>query len=74
MALQFGCRINALPQTVFFWRFCPLGIDDMQFGFVPGRGTTNVFFILCQLLVCQQRIAKSILHFFIWKILAAVLW
>ena len=24
-------------------------IDEMQFGFVPGRGTTDAIFIVCQL-------------------------
>jgi len=62
-----GAELTHSLRLFFFWRFCPLGIDDMQFGFVPGRGTTNVFFILCQLLVCQQRIVKSILHFFLYE-------
>ena len=26
-----------------------VNIDDMQFGFVPGRGTIDVIFIFCQL-------------------------
>ena len=26
-----------------------VSIDEMQFGFVPGRGTTDAMFIICQL-------------------------
>ena len=43
---------------------CPVSIDNMQFGFIPGKGTTDAIFIMQQVQEKHQAKRKKLYYVF----------
>ena len=62
-------RANTMLKTIFDHRIWQqIDIDDMQFGFMKGKGTTDAIFIVRQMQAkFRAKERSSILALWIWK-------